>query len=56
MPRGEIVSRYDDTLDLVLVAARVLHFSEPEILNMPISRILRYFNNLNKLKDKYKCL
>lgn len=53
-PWGEIISRYNDTLDLVLVAARVLHFPESDIFNMPFSRIIRYFGRLNKLKDKYK--
>lgn len=51
---GEIISRYNDTLDLVLVAARTLHFPESDILNMPLSRIIRYFDRLNKLRDKYK--
>nr|DAM17912.1 MAG TPA: hypothetical protein [Caudoviricetes sp.] len=38
----------------MLVAARVLHFPESDIFNMPFSRIIRYFGRLNKLKDKYK--
>lgn len=52
--RGEIISRYNDTLDMVLVAARALRFSESDILNMPISRVLQYFSRFNKLKEKYK--
>nr|DAP11395.1 MAG TPA: hypothetical protein [Caudoviricetes sp.]DAT58142.1 MAG TPA: hypothetical protein [Caudoviricetes sp.] len=38
----------------MLVAARTLHFPESDIMGMPLSRIIRYFDRLNKLRDKYK--
>nr|DAP82355.1 MAG TPA: hypothetical protein [Caudoviricetes sp.] len=38
----------------MLVAARTLHFPESDIMEMPLSRIIRYFDRLNKLRDKYK--
>lgn len=54
--RGEIIRRYDETLDTVLVVARILKISETEVLQMPASRVLRYFNRFQKLKEKYECL
>lgn len=52
--RGEIKSLYKSVLTSVLVACKWLHFSQTEVMQMPLSRLDAYFDCNLKLMEKTK--